>query len=174
MLQHNHDDIDNLWIIIKQVRKIYLSHNDDPECQKNLDQIAEYDIKTNINNVENKTTNLIDYYYYDENVTKNILQTGAEMFTYLNFCPPKKLLQFYKELLLQRSTKDIILAMTNIMKTRRNSEKSTATKIWRKMAKKLIYLKYQKIDSVTLRQMDYFTDPNCTDQSCIEEINSLG
>ena len=42
------------------------------------------------------------------------------------------------------------------------------------MAKKLIYLKYQKIDSVTMRQLDNFTDPNCTDQSCSEEINSLG
>ena len=52
MLQQNHDDIDNLWIIIKQVRKNYLSHNDDPECKKYDNQIAKDDIKTNIDYVE--------------------------------------------------------------------------------------------------------------------------
>ena len=97
------------------------------------------------------------------------------MFTYLNFCSLKKLLKFYKDLLLQRSIKDIILAMTNIMKTRTNAEKSTATKIWNKIEKKLKYLKYKKIDSVTLGQMNHFTDfPNCNDQNCSEEINLLG
>ena len=175
MLQQNHEDIDNLWIIIKQVGKIYLSYNDDPKCQEYDNQIAEDDIKTNIDNVEKKTTNLKDYYYYDENVTKNILQTGAEMFTYLNFCPPKKLLQFYKELLLQRSTKDIILAMTNIMKTRRNSEKSSATIIWNKIDQKLKNLKYRIIDSVTLRHMTNSSEfVDCKDESCSEKMKSLG
>ena len=185
MLQQNHDDIDNIWIIIKQVRKNYLSYNDDSECQEYDNQIADDDIKTNIDNVEdNLTTKSMDYdpYYetmdydpYDENITEDILHAGVEMFTYLNFCPPTKLLQFYKELQLQRSTKDIILAMTNIIKTRRNSEKSTANKIWSETAKKLKHLKYKKYDPVTWRQINHITDPsNCTDQSCSEEIRLLG
>ena len=170
MLQQNHDNIDNFWIIIKQVRKNYLSQNDDPECKNN--QIAEDDIKTNIDNIEeNLNTNSTNYDYYDENITEDILQTGAEMFTYVNFCPPKKLLQFYKELLLQGSTKDIILAVTNIMKTRRNAEKVTATKIWSKIEMKLKYLKYNGIDSVKLRLTDF---PTCTEKTCSEKPIALG
>ena len=186
MLQQNHDDIDNIWKIIKQVRKSFLSDGDDTECKNYDNQIAEDDIKANVDNVEeNLDTKSTDYdshdYDYDdyehdshENITDDILQIGVEMFTYLNFCPPKKLIKFYKELLLQGSTKEIILAMTNIMKTRRNSEKSTSTKIWSRITKKLKYLKYKKIDLFTLRKINHFTNPNCSNQSCSEEIESLG
>ena len=185
MLQQNHDDIDNIWIIIKQVRKKYLSHNDDSECQEYDNQIADDDIKTNIDNVEDNLTTksmdydpydeTMDYDPYDENITEDILHAGVEMFTYLNFCPPTKLLQFYKELQLQRSTKDIILAMTNIMKTRRNSEKSTATIIWNKIDQKLKNLKYRIIDSVTLRHKTHSSEfVDCKDKSCSEKIKSLG
>ena len=120
-------------------------------------------------------TKSTDYDSHDENITEVILQTGTEMFTYINFCPPKKLLQFYKELLLQRSTKDIILAMTNIMKTRGNAEKSTATTIWSKIYEKLGNLKYRIIDSVTLRRKTHSSKfEDCKDKSCNEEMKSLG
>ena len=176
MLQQNQDGIDNLWIIIKQIRKKYLSHNDDPECDTLIHRITKDDINTNIDNVEeNLTTNSTDYDYYDENITEDILQSGAEMFTYLNFCPPKKLIKFYKELLLKRSTKDIILAMTNIMKTRRNAEKSSAIIIWRKIYEKLRNLKYRIIDSVTLRHKTHSSEfVDCKDKRCNEEIKSIG
>ena len=174
MLKQNHIDIDNIWKIVKQVRKRFLSDNDDRQCQEDENQIANDDIKTNIDNVKKYLTiNATDYESH-ENVIENILRIGAEIFTYISFCPPKKLIKFYKELLLQGSTKDIILAMTNIMKTRRNSEKSTSTKIWSEMTKKLKNMKYKNIDLVTLRNMNHYTDLNCTDQSCCEEIKSLG
>ena len=161
MLQQNYDDIDNVWKIIKQVRKNYLSHNDDPECRENGNQIAKDDIKTNIDNVEERlTTNLTDFNFHDENIKEDILQAGAELFTYLNFCPPKKLLKFYKELLLKRSTKDIILAITNIIKMRRNAEKSTATTIWSKIDKKMINLKYRRIDLGMLSKI-FCNSPTC-------------
>ena len=122
---------------------------------------------------ENLITKLTDYDYHDENITEDILQAGAEMFTYLNFCPPKKLMNFYQELLLKRSTKDIILSMTNIMKTRRNAEKSTAEKLLSKIDKKLQNLTYRMIDS--LRQMKHsFEFVNCTGKSCSEELKSPG
>ena len=47
MLQQNQDNIDNIWKIIKQVRKSFLSHGDDTECQNYNNQIAEDDIKAN-------------------------------------------------------------------------------------------------------------------------------
>ena len=172
-----HYDIDNLWIKVKQVRNDFLIKNsNDPECSIDLDnKIAEKYIKTNIDRVEiylTKYSNDSDFY---ENITEKNLQTGAEMFTYLNFCPPKNLIKFYKELLLLKSPKHIILAMTNIMKTRKNAEKLTATKIWNKIENSLKYLKYRKIDSVTLRQMKHsFEFVNCTDKICDEEWISLG
>ena len=120
MLQQNHGDIDNIWKIIKQVKKISLIGNVDPKCQESFHLIVEDEIKKNNNNVEEYfTTNSVDYDSH-ETIAEDILQTGAEMFTYLNFCPPQ-LLQFYKKLLLKRSTKDIILAITNVIKTRRNA-----------------------------------------------------
>ena len=169
MLQQNHDDIDNLWIIIKKVRKDYFSHNVDTEC---FIQIAENDIKTVIDNVEENLIKKSTEYDSHDNITEDILQVGAEMFIYLNFCPPNKLMKFYKEVLLKQSTKDIILAMTNIIKTRRNAEKSTATRIWSKIDQKLRNLRYRVINSVTLRHFSEFVD--CKNKSCSEEMKSLG
>ena len=176
ILQQYHYDIDNLWMKVKQVRNDFLVKNDDPKCLiDQVNKIAEKYIKTNIDRVEiylTKYSNDSDFY---ENITEKNLQTGAEMFTYLNFCPPKNLIKFYKELLLLKSPKQIILAMTNIMKTRKNAEKLTATKIWNKIENSLKYLKYRKIDSVTLRQMKHsYEFVNCTDKSCGEESISLG
>ena len=89
MLQQNHDDIDNIWKIIKQFRKSFLSDGDDTECKNYDNQIAEDDITANVDNVEeNLSTKSTDYDSH-ENITEDILQIGAEMFTYLNFSPPK-------------------------------------------------------------------------------------
>ena len=175
MLHQNHDDIDNFWKIIKQVRKSFLSDGDDTECQNYDNKIAEDDIKANFDNVEeNLITKPTDYDSH-KNITEDILRAGAEMFTYLAFCPPKKLINFYEELLLQGSTKDIILAMTNIMKTRRNAEKSSANIIWSKIDQKLKNLKYRIIDSVALRHMTHSSEfVDCKDKSCSEEMKSLG
>ena len=173
MLQQNQDNIDDIWKIIKQVRKSFLIDGDDIECRNYGYQIAKDHMKTNIDNVEeNLSTKSNDSH---EKITEDILQAGAEMFTYLNFCPPKKLIKLCKELLLQRPMKDIILAMTNIMKMRRNAEKSTATIIWSKIDEKLRYLKYRIIDSVTLRHKTHSSEfEGCKDKSCSEEMKSLG
>ena len=61
--------------------------------------------------------------------------------------------------------------MTNIMKTRKNAEKSTATEIWSKIENNMKFLKYKKINSITLRQMNHLTEfANCINQSCSEEL----
>ena len=163
-------------MIVRQVRNDFLIKNGDLECHIDWDnKISEEYIKTNIDRVEiylTKDSNDSDSY---ENITEKNLQTGAEMFTYLNFCPPKSLIKFYEELLLQKSPKDIILAMTNIMKTRKNAEKLTATKILSKIEYSLKNLKYKKIDSVTLREMKHSIEfVNSTDKIGGEEWIELG
>ena len=172
MVQQNHDDIDNIWKIIKQVKKSFLISNDNHlQCQTAFHLVLEDEIRANNDNVEKYlTTNSADYNSH-EYIGEDILQTAAEMFTYLNFCPSKKLILFYKELLLKRSTKDILLAITNVIKTRRNAEKVTAEKLLSKIDKKLKNLKYNIIDSLTQMKPSFV---NCTDKSCSEEMKSLG
>ena len=149
--------------------------NTDPGCQTYNNLVFEEDIKTNIENIEkhlkNKPTSNNSY----ENVTGGILQSGAEMFTYLNYCPPNKLIKFYKKLFQQRSTKDIILAVTDLIKTRRNAEKSTAKLIWNNIDRKWTYLKYKIIDSVTSKQVNHSKDlANGTEQLRKKEFETLG
>ena len=172
IIHQNPDIIDKVWKIIKKIRKNLLAGN--TKCNSKIfNKILEKDIKTNINNVEKnlkiKPTNNINY----ENMTKDILQTGAEMFTYLNFCPPRKILNFYKELLFKGTNKDIILAVTNMMKTRRNAEKSASIRIWNQIDKELKHLSYKKIESVAMRKMNKSEFENCTKQSS-EDFKYLG
>ena len=164
-------DKDYIWEIVKKERKNFLTVNPDPGCQTHDNQVYEFDIKTNIDNFEKQMANKATTNTSDENVTEDSLQTGAEMFTYLNFCPPKALQKFFKKLFLYGSTKDIILAVTNIIKTRKNAEKSTAIKIWREIDKKLPYLEYQIIDSISLKQTKI---ANVTEQRHDEESKTLG
>ena len=167
-------DIDSAWKIVKQVRKKFLTQIADPECHlTSVNQIGEHYIKTNIDDVENYLTIKPAYDDNLENITAYILKAGAEMFTFLNFCPPETLLKFYKEILLQGSTKDIILGITNIMKTRRNAHKSTATEVWNELNNKLKCLKYKMIESVTLRHNNNSIGKD-SNQSCFEELKSLG
>ena len=114
-------------------------------------------VKKNIDKVENSLKTIYenasrncDYFSYSTDISQDILKTGGEMFTFLNFLPPK-LAKFFKELLLQGSTKDILLAVSNIMETRRNAEKISASKLWNKIDEKL-HLKYRKIEHAVLRQ----------------------
>ena len=67
-------------------------------------------------------------YVRNKSVSDKISKTAAEMFTYLNFCP-NKLQYFPKHLFHSGTPKEIILAMTSIMKTSQNAAKEAATEI---------------------------------------------
>ena len=144
---------DSIWNTLKEIRKQFLFARADFLFQgqyignrlvkKNMDKV-ENAIKTKYENVSRNC----DYFGYSTDVSPDILKTGGKMFTYLNFLPPK-VAKFYKELLFQGSIKDIILAVTNIMKTRRNAEKFSATKLWNRIDEKL-YLKYKNLEVLGL------------------------
>ena len=129
-------------------------------------------IKTNIDNVEKHLTSK-PINQNNQYLKAHILQTGAEMFIYLNFCPPK-LLKFYEDLLVQGSIKDIILAFTNIMKTRRNAEMLSTTKTWNKIREKLKFLKYKQIESFVVKNMSNHKGNNSTNNTSIEDLAALG
>ena len=172
LLNQNQDHIDDVWKIVKQVRKNFLTEKTDPICRDHDNQISLDDIKTNIDNVEKHLTR--NQTNHNKLETDILLQIGAEMFIYLSICPPK-LLKFYEELLVHGSIKDIILAFTNIMKTRRNAEKSSATKLWSKLEDKLKFLNYKKLESLTLKTSRHSDSSHgCETKKCSKDFKSLG
>ena len=172
-LHQNYKDKDNIWKMLKAVRKNYLSRESVPECRIGLNLISESCIKDILYNLtkkskklqENKSKNYFDYEY----------TYGAKMFIYLSFCPPKKLIKFYRELFVKGSIRDMILALTNIMKTRRNAEKSSATKLWSKLEDKLKFLNYKKLESLTLKTSRHSDSSHgCETKKCSKDFKSLG
>ena len=151
---------ESIWKIIKKVKKNFVSGTIAAEClnpERNDILVSDDNIKTILDNVEKilKVEKIFQNYEYlpQENITNDTLLTGAEMYTYLSFCPPMKLMNFYSKLFQNGSTKDIILGITNIMKTRINAEKSSAIQLWEKVAEKLKPLKYKQIKSVSMKNM---------------------
>ena len=168
-LHQNYEDKDNIWKFLKAIRKNYLSRESVPECRIGLNLISESCIKDILYNLTKKSKKL------QENKSKNYFDYGATMFIYLSFCPPKKLIKFYRELLAKGSIRDMILALTNIMKTRRNAEKSSATKLWSKLEDKLKFLNYKKLESLTLKTSRHSDSSHgCETKKCSEDFKSLG
>ena len=62
------------------------------------------------------------------------LKTAAEMFIYLNYCPPK-ILSFYKDLFEKKAPKDIIHALTSLLDTSFNAGKESTMKISTRVSK---------------------------------------
>ena len=69
------------------------------------------------------------------------------MFTYLNYCPPL-IVRLYKILLKSATTREMIVAMSNIIKTSRKTEKKIAIKIWHKLMENFGST-YRKIEKIT-------------------------
>ena len=173
LLPQNYEDEDNIWKMLKAVRKNYLSRESVPECRIGRNLISESCIKEILNNLTKKSP------YLQKNKAKNYFDDeytyGAKMFTYLSFCPPKKLIKFYRELFVKGSIRDMILALTNIMKTRRNAEKSSATKLWSKLEDKLKFLNYKKLESLTLKTSRHSDSSHgCETKECRKDFKSLG
>ena len=80
-----------------------------------------------------------------ENVTDETLQMAVEMFTYMNFFPPKLIL-LYKKLFQNESPKKIILAMASILKASEGPSKESSKKIWFKLKEYLPPLYSQNND----------------------------
>ena len=119
MLHISISDHDSFWNIVKQIRKSVLSKLPKLDCNAQNTLLSDEQIKINVKTFEdslNVNASLImttiskktscGYYgctikNFDvptiyENVSDETLNTAAEMFTYLNYCPPKLLLSFYK------------------------------------------------------------------------------
>ena len=106
-------DHENIWRITKLVRNSFLDEDHKRDCIKNI--ITSNYIKENIDNFAEELK-LKPSPIPNDNVSSEALEIAADIFTYLNFCPPK-LIFLIKHILEAEKPKDIILAFTSIMKT---------------------------------------------------------
>ena len=116
-------DQENIWKIVKKVRLSFLSRHKDPTCQMTLlsDIHIRYNIKSLAKELKlNKTTSTT------KNISHEILQTAGEMFTYLNYCPPKCFL-YIADLVRTKTPKETLLALISIIKTIKNTNEKKIT-----------------------------------------------
>ena len=179
MLYWTQNDTKTVWKTIQHVRKNFITGNPSAECLNDrTSTITLVNVKTVIDNVEKDLsfdkTYFTNSYEPQEFLKDDILQMGAEMYTYLSFCPPIKLIEFYEKLLLEGQTKDIVLGLTNMIKTRRNAERSSAKMVWENFEKRLKHLKYKKIYSVFHNEKSSEYQEKCDKQNCLDDLEILG
>ena len=167
MLKKTKLSLENIWKIVKKIRLSFLSEHPDSKCSFNLltDKGVQDIIYRVAKELELNATSLPS-----EKITNEVLQTGAEMFTYLNFCPsfiPKHVLSF-AYLLKTKTPKELILALTSIIKTQENAyEKEVAIENFINVMETLDLKNYEKIQILTKNKC--FT--NSTFGKCGKEMN---
>ena len=119
-----------LWKILESVRTTFLKSKSGDSCTKDL--VSERIMQENFRSVK-EALKIRSSECLSANMSNETLKIAAEMFLYLNFCPPK-ILTFYKHLFKHSPTRDIILAFSNIIHTSLNSYLTSSYKIWLKVA----------------------------------------
>ena len=185
------------WKLVKDIRKFFLSKNINPECNS-LETLLSIDlIRDNVMKVKEKLnlneglkmttitteqcmqypckTIKVDVPILYTDITKNTLHTAAEMFTYLNYCPPKLLLSAYDNVLKSTSPKKIVLGMISLRKVSQNNERECAEKIFMKMMSSFKSIEYQNIQMIT-RGFNVSTSLSMSAKKMMtyEELNTLG
>ena len=152
MLAKNKLNQENIWKVIRQIRKSFLSFDFNPSCDIGNPLLFHNNhIKKNIKTVGEKLK-VNTTYSRNKEVSEIILQTAADMFTYLNFCPSaeaRTLSNFLQDLFNSRSAKNILLALTSIMKSSKNAKKESSTKIFMKAMEIFKLSTYSDIEVIT-------------------------
>ena len=172
MLDKTKFDKETVWKIVKETRKSFLSEHTDPECQ-NQDTLLCDDCIQNI--LENLTTRMkINATSKpNKNVSdRKMLKTSSEMFTFLNFCPPRRFHSLVRSILENSTPRDIIFGLTSIMKTTRYAEKQLSVNTLLKVMEVMKLDHYEQIQLITKRKCfhgDKFG--NCTRNVTKKSIN---
>ena len=153
ILNKESNDFQEIWKAVNTTRQTFLSQNPDPK-QKNTEimnmlnpnLLFKASVKENILEIENKLNVAADT-MTQPNVSKETLQAAAEMFTYLNYSPPK-LLVFFRDLFKQENPKNILLALSSIVKVSQNAAKESSRKILQNTLKVLKISNLEKIDAL--------------------------
>ena len=155
-------DLRNVWKIVENIRKSFLLMNISPECDWDSETLLS-DIYTqiNVNSLAEKLKLNTTYTPY-ENVSEKTLKTAVKMFTYLNYCPPK-LLSYFVHSFKTETPKNILLAITVLMKTPQIAVKKSSIRIFKTIMESLSLNEYEKIQIITKRKC---YDTNATFGNC--------
>ena len=165
MLDKTKLDKKKVWKIVRQIRLKFLSAHTDMECNPDNPSILSVkNIQANINSVaaelKQNTT------YTPQNVPDETLETTAQMFMFLSFCPPK-LLSIIKSVCKTGSSREIILALTIITKSSQNASKKGSIDFFQKVMESLNLNQFEQIQIVTKGKC--YT--NTTLDNCTKEID---
>ena len=147
MLDRTKLDQKHFWKIVKQIRKSFLSQNIDPTCQEENTLLSNDYIKNSIDDVEEELKLNIAI-TPNKNATFESLQFAAHLFTYLNFCPTKDLFAL-PTVIKSESAKNILLALTSMVKTSQNAVKKSSTKIFTRTMDLFNLTFYRDMDVIT-------------------------
>ena len=146
MLDRVQLDQENVRKIVRQIRISFLYQLKDPKCQNSDTLLSDGNIKDNIDVVEEKLKLNVGI-NPNTNVSDETLQFAANLFTYLKYCPTK---DFYVlSVIKSESAKNILLALTSMMKTSQNAGKKSITKIFTKVMEIFKFSSYKGIDEIT-------------------------
>ena len=119
-----------------------------------------------------------------ENVSEQILESGARMFIYLNFCPTEdfnEIYNFYETTINYLTTKHLFIIMSNILKSLPNSPLGKITaKIFPILARNLEMQSKNIEELVGIKSKDELFFGNCTsdnvytDEYCHRTLRTLG
>ena len=153
MLNLKENDITQVWKAVKETRKEMLITTTEPECKQDDMLLSDYNIRNNVKNVCEKL-NLHKNATKSSTVkpTRKLLETAAQMFTYLNYCPLFTSLYFYEDLFKTATPKDILLALTNVIKSSQNADNISSNKIFTKVMDMFKLILYKDIDYVTKKE----------------------
>ena len=139
-------DQENIWKIVKKIRKSFFSKHSNPTCPSYI-VLADNYIKGNIDHLAEELQ-LSPSSIPQDNISYELLQTAGEIFTYLNYCPPN-ILPLLTHILKTGTPKDIILALTSIVKNPLKIVKQISRTILLKVIETFELDEYEKIQVIT-------------------------
>ena len=144
-------DQKDVWKIVEKIRISLLSEHSDLDCNSDSDKALLLSDKNILNNINSLAAELkLNMTLIpNRNASKETLQIAVEMFTYLNICPTK-LLKFTSHLFKTGTTREMILALTSIIKTIKNDkEKELTIKNLNMLLNSFSLGEYEKIQILT-------------------------
>ena len=148
-------DKDKVWNIVRETRNLFLLNYKNAKCDYHYTLLTKYNIKQNINALS-KRLNLTPTSVVKRNISQETLQFSFEIFTYLNFCPPK--FYFAIEHIVKTGTpKEIILGLTLF-----KSLSPKISTILRYLMKNLNLTMFEKIQIITKGKCSKIDNGSCS------------
>ena len=148
MLELSKIDHDKIWEIVKETRKLCVSENES-QCYYGNSRLSNFDLRYNVLSVLEEVGFNKTFPTHYKNVSAKTLENAGKMFTYLNSCPPIKVHDFYRDLFETATSKEIMLALINILKTSQNYEKKSVHQIFKKFMGIMNLTQYENIQILT-------------------------